>query len=90
MRVGTERDGSDAYAVSLAGPEQVPLRMLVAVTSAREKTVGSTEGMERTEATSPYYRAWVDAAEDDLAVTVAYGQKDLGIDLGTVNTIVSE
>ena len=39
-----------------------PLEMLVAVTVAGEKETGSTDGMGHTQDTSPYYRAWVEAA----------------------------
>ncbi len=39
-----------------------PLEMLVAVTVAGEKETASTDGMGRTQDTSPYYRAWVEAA----------------------------
>jgi diphosphomevalonate decarboxylase len=43
------------------------LRVVIAITSASEKGVGSTEGMERTRQTSPYYRTWVETSETDLA-----------------------
>jgi diphosphomevalonate decarboxylase len=36
--------------------------MVVALTASGPKSVGSTEGMQRTAATSPYYRAWVEGA----------------------------
>jgi diphosphomevalonate decarboxylase len=39
-----------------------PLRMVVALTTSVPKSVGSTEGMLRTAATSPYYRAWLESA----------------------------
>jgi diphosphomevalonate decarboxylase len=39
-----------------------PLKMIVALTRAGEKAVGSTEGMLRTARTSPYYEAWVKQA----------------------------
>lgn len=38
------------------------LAMLIAIVSGREKATPSTEGMERTRETSPFYRAWVEAA----------------------------
>lgn len=43
----------------VAGPDQLPVAMLVAVTARGPKAVGSTEGMLHTERTSPYYSAWV-------------------------------
>jgi diphosphomevalonate decarboxylase len=44
-----------------------PLRVAVAVTESGPKVVGSTEGMIRTEQTSPFYASWVGSSEDDLA-----------------------
>ncbi|NOZ93494.1 MAG: diphosphomevalonate decarboxylase [Acidobacteria bacterium] len=51
----------------LLPPEAWPLEVLVAVTSTGPKETGSTEGMLRTERTSPYYRAWVESSPADLA-----------------------
>ena len=48
-------------------PFDWPLRVAVAVTDAGPKEISSTEGMVRTERTSPYYAGWVDSSEDDLA-----------------------
>ncbi|HEX6277973.1 MAG TPA: diphosphomevalonate decarboxylase [Polyangiaceae bacterium] len=42
--------------------DDFPLFMVVALTSSGPKSVGSTEGMLRTAATSPYYRGWLDDA----------------------------
>jgi diphosphomevalonate decarboxylase len=39
-----------------------PLSMVIAVTASGPKSVSSTEGMGHTLRTSPYYRAWVEAA----------------------------
>jgi diphosphomevalonate decarboxylase len=41
---------------------EFPLRMLIAVTARGPKSVGSTEGMQRTRDTSPYYAGWLTAA----------------------------
>lgn len=41
-----------------------PLRMLIAVTARGPKSVGSTEGMQRTRETSPYYAGWLSAAPE--------------------------
>jgi diphosphomevalonate decarboxylase len=46
----------------VAPPEHLPVAMLVAVTASGPKAVSSTEGMQRTARTSPYHRAWIDAA----------------------------
>jgi diphosphomevalonate decarboxylase len=50
----------------IIGPDEWPLHVVVAVTEAGPKDVGSTEGMIRTEETSPYYRGWVDGSKADL------------------------
>ena len=67
MRRGEAADGSDAYAVPLADPTHVPVRLVVALTTAAEKSVGSTEGMRRSEGTSPFHAAWVDLVPRTLA-----------------------
>jgi len=50
----------------IASKEHWPFCILVAVTSERPKDVGSSEGMRRTAATSPYYRAWLDSGAEDF------------------------
>ncbi len=45
-----------------------PLEVVIAVTSKASKKVGSTDGMELTRTTSPFYRSWVSSSPDDLAV----------------------
>ncbi|MGH7898188.1 MAG: diphosphomevalonate decarboxylase, partial [Candidatus Binatia bacterium] len=51
----------------LAPENHWPLAIVVAVTSESPKAVGSREGMTRTAATSPYYRAWLDSGAVDFA-----------------------
>ncbi len=78
MQPGVAADGSDAFATALAAPEHLPLRVLVAVTTRAAKSIGSTEGMQRTEATSPFYGAWVAATRADLdAMRAALAAGDL-------------
>jgi diphosphomevalonate decarboxylase len=78
MHPGSATDGSDAHAVPLAPVDQLPLRVLVAVTTRAAKSVGSGEGMRRTEATSPFYGAWIDATRSDLdTLRTALGEGDL-------------
>jgi diphosphomevalonate decarboxylase len=48
----------------VASPDHFPLRLLVAVTQRGPKKVGSSEAMERTRRTSPYYAGWLDAAPE--------------------------
>ena len=58
--------GGDAAALlaarPLLAPEPWDVRLLVAMTSAGPKAVGSTEGMRRSAESSPLYRAWVEGA----------------------------
>jgi len=51
----------------IAPKEHWPLAILVAVTSEAPKAVSSSDGMRRTAATSPYYRAWIESGGADLA-----------------------
>ncbi len=52
----------DLSAVPIAPPDQLDLRVIVAVTREGPKDVSSTEGMKHTVRTSPYYPAWVELA----------------------------
>jgi diphosphomevalonate decarboxylase len=66
MRAGFCSDGSDAFAVPIPESDTWPLRLVVAVTAAGPKDIGSTEAMQHTAATSPYYQAWIDSVDGDL------------------------
>ncbi len=68
MHVGEVDDGNDSYATPLLDAEDWPLQVVVAVTETSAKEIGSTEGMRSSEATSPFYRTWVDSAPADLDV----------------------
>lgn len=67
MYRGQHADGRDAVAAPLAKASDWPLEVVVAVNDRGAKSVGSTEGMQRTAATSPFYRAWVANQPADLA-----------------------
>lgn len=67
MDRGEAADGHDAVARPLHPAEHWPLQVVVAVTARGPKLVGSTEGMEHTRQTSPYWDAWVVGQEQDLA-----------------------
>ena len=56
------RGDSDLAARQIAPPGHWSVRLVVALTEPGQKKVGSTEGMERSRKTSPYYRAWVEHA----------------------------
>lgn len=71
-------EGEDPHAVPLLPPEDWPLAVVIAIVDAGTKEVGSTEGMRRTAATSPYYRAWLDTVAADLpAMREAIAARDL-------------
>ncbi|MCB0258937.1 MAG: diphosphomevalonate decarboxylase [Calditrichaeota bacterium] len=67
MKAGERSDGTDAVAVQLQNAAYWPLAMLILITSEQEKELGSTEGMNRTAQTSPYYPAWIASSVSDLA-----------------------
>lgn len=57
------KPGDDELAArQVAPPDHWNLRLVVALTEPGKKKVGSTEGMERSRRTSPYYAAWLDQA----------------------------
>jgi diphosphomevalonate decarboxylase len=66
MKPGHLTDGSDAHAVPIASQDHWNLRCLVAITAAGEKSIGSTEAMNQTALTSPYYDAWIQSVPDDI------------------------
>lgn len=56
------RGDADLAARPIAPAEHWNLRLIVAVTEPGPKKIGSTEGMERSRRTSPYYEAWLSQA----------------------------
>ncbi|HXU63765.1 MAG TPA: diphosphomevalonate decarboxylase [Polyangia bacterium] len=78
MARGTRADGRDAVARPLDEAAGWDVRLVVAITAAGEKTIGSTAAMRRTAATSPYYEAWVRGVDGDLAAArAAIAARDL-------------
>ena len=71
MHAGRQPDGGDAVAEPLLGPRDWPLDVVVAITSRQTKAAGSTDAMERSRQTAPFYAAWVTSTEDDLAAARA-------------------
>ncbi len=55
-----------AYAQPILEASHWPLEVCVAVVSDREKPVGSTEGMELSRHTSPYYAPWLEGNNRDI------------------------
>lgn len=77
-RRGERPDGMDSVAEAVAPPDWWDVRMVVAVVAEGPKAVGSTEGMARSAATSPYWAPWVDTSEADVDEAIAaIGARDL-------------
>ena len=66
MHKGNRADGKDAVAEQLAPADYWDLRLLIALTSKARKKTTSTDGMNLSRETSPYYEAWVSSSEKDL------------------------
>jgi diphosphomevalonate decarboxylase len=78
MARGQRADGNDAAASPLAAGDGWDVRLVVAVTSAGPKSMGSTAAMEHTARTSPYYAAWLASVDHDLAAArAAVAARDL-------------
>ncbi len=67
MHRGERPDGSDSIAEPLAEKNFWDIRLCIAITTEKAKTINSTVGMTQSKASSVYYPAWVDTAETDLA-----------------------
>jgi len=77
---GEADDGTDSYATQLAPPEHWDLGIVVAVTAAEPKAVGSREGMARTAKESPFFPVWLQVHDADLeAVRAAIRVRDLAL-----------
>ena len=68
MLPGVMPDGSDSHAVPVAYENHWDLRCLILLTAKGETSIGSTEAMNHTASSSPYYRAWVESVPHDLAL----------------------
>jgi diphosphomevalonate decarboxylase len=75
---GEKEDGTDSFADQIAAPEHWPeFRMVIAITSRKEKKVKSRAGMAQTIKTCPYYTKWVETVNEDLdAVRKGIKEKD--------------
>lgn len=73
-------DGSGTRVEPILDREGWPLEVVIAVTSRAAKSVGSTDGMERTRTSSPYYDEWVSRSPADLAAaSAAIRDRDFGV-----------
>ncbi len=84
MARGEREDGSDAVASPLLAEDAWGLRLLVAVTTVARKPWGSSDGMQRSQSTSPYFEAFVGAQPADL---LAMRQAILARDLSRVGEL---
>src|SRR4051794_8341673 len=76
MHRGDAADGSDSFAEPIATDWDV--RLVIAATTQGPKSTLSTDGMRHTAETSPYYDAWVNMSERDLATARdAIARRDL-------------
>lgn len=77
-RRGERPDGSDSVAEAVAPPDWWDVRMVVAVVAEGPKDTGSTEGMARSAATSPYWGTWTSTSDADVDEAIAaIGARDL-------------
>ncbi|MCS6914632.1 MAG: diphosphomevalonate decarboxylase [Myxococcales bacterium] len=85
LGVGTPGQPDSARATQLCAPEDWPaLRLVLGIVSEEPKDTPSTDGMNHTAMTSPYYGPWLAAAPGDLRQAVeAVKKRDLEA-LGTV------
>lgn len=63
---GNRADGSDSIAKPIAEADFWPLAVLIAITSVEAKMTASTDGMNLTANTSPYFSAWIESTLQDL------------------------
>ena len=64
---------------SLCAADDWPLQVVVAITETGPKPVGSTEAMEISRRTSPFYERWVEQQQHDLDIArAAIEQRDFG------------
>lgn len=56
----------DAFARQIRPTEHWPLAVLVAITDESAKRISSTDAMQQTAHSSPYYQAWLDTHRDDM------------------------
>jgi len=82
---GSREDGLDSHGRVVAPQDHWDVRMVVVVLHDGPKSVGSTEGMLRTQKTSPYYSGWVESNEADI---VPARKAILSRDLEALGTIM--
>src|SRR5262245_41975807 len=63
---GELSDGSDSYAVQLAGSDHWDIGLAIAIADEGPKAVSSGAGMAHTVKQSPFFPAWLEGHDDDL------------------------
>lgn len=64
---GDKKDGLDSFAEQIAAENHWPdFRIIICLTSKKEKKVKSRTGMAQTVKTSPFYDGWLKTIDDDL------------------------
>lgn len=66
MHLATIRGVTEVKTEPLLEANAWPLEVVVAITNTDKKPISSTEGMERTRLTSPYYSRWIETQNQDL------------------------
>ena len=75
--VELENRADDIAVRTLRAPAEWPLTVIIAITASEAKAVGSTEAMEMSRKTSPFYSSWIEQQPHDLATARdAIRQKD--------------
>lgn len=78
MHAGTSPNGLDAIANPIAEASSWPLVILIAVTSSDVKRINSTDGMNMTAKTSPFFNSWITSTQKDLEnMRAGIGARDL-------------
>ena len=65
--VELQNRGDDIRCASIMDAADWPLSVIVAITEKGPKAIGSTEAMEISRRTSPFYSTWIEQQEQDLA-----------------------
>lgn len=66
MKRSKDKSGRKDIAVQLASADHWDLRVLILITSTGQKKIGSTQAMNASMETSPYFQRWVDSSDKDL------------------------
>jgi diphosphomevalonate decarboxylase len=75
--VELQNAGQGITVSSLCGSSDWPLQVVIAITASGPKAVGSTEAMELSRKTSPFYERWIEQQDADLdEARVAIAERD--------------